>query len=123
MMIVTLYTKIPDATGPCPYCERARQWLVDNGIPFTEVPLSKDARQDCYDQWGLKDEQRMVPQVFIREADGEPDNRIGGYDQLIKSRLETLFQEPPPPPELPEPRLETLVYGRLNNGTVRRINT
>jgi glutaredoxin len=55
-------------------------WLKNKGYTYEEINLDDDTeRQKFYESVG--EGVRSVPQIF---ADGE---RIGGYQELVKSRL------------------------------------
>lgn len=74
-MQIKIYTKTV-----CPYCVAAKNWLRTKGYAYEEVTLDDDAeRQKFYEAVGSG--VKTVPQIFV---DGE---RIGGYTDLIKSRL------------------------------------
>lgn len=118
-MIVTVYTKLPDAEGGCVFCWRAQQWLMFRGIPFLEVRLDKEQRQKFYDRMGLVGNKRTVPQVTTRDDEGGNEDRIGGYEELVNSRLETLFGRGLPlPRQVPSPSYEvvkpTVIRGNYN---------
>lgn len=50
------------ATSWCPYCRKARHYFRDNGIPFTEYDIEKDARaRREYDALGA----RGVPVILV----------------------------------------------------------
>lgn len=69
----------------CPYCTQAKQWLKRNDIEYTEINLDDDeARTKFYAEVG--NGVRSVPQIFV---DGD---RIGGYQELIKSDILTRKQ-------------------------------
>ena len=74
-MKITVYTKTI-----CPYCTAAKSWLKNKGYVWEEINLDdEDARKTFYESVGAG--VRSVPQIFV---DGE---RIGGYNELIKSQL------------------------------------
>lgn len=87
---VIVYVKMTDDTGNCPYCTKAKTWLKDHGIPYETRDLNPEQRQVLYDRLELEGGQRTVPQVMVIDCTGG-ENRIGGYDELTTSRLETLF--------------------------------
>lgn len=83
---VVVHTKTePD---PCPYCEKAKEWLKAHEIPFVEVIHNDVAeRQAFYDSLGLKGDARTVPQIIcIDDVTGER-YPIGGYNALALSGL------------------------------------
>jgi glutaredoxin len=66
----------------CPFCEKARAYFTQAGIPFREMKENdRAARQRLYDLWELPEGKRSFPQVWI---DGW---RIGGFDDLVHERL------------------------------------
>jgi glutaredoxin len=74
----------------CPFCDDAKAFLSDLGIPFTEAKYVDDAaRNDLYDKLGLVGDQRRVPQVMLTYA-GE-NLRIGGARELRMSGVASLF--------------------------------
>lgn len=89
---VHVYIKLKAEGVPCPFCEKAVAWLADRGIPFSTEELGPVGRQLLYDRLELEGSQRTVPQVMVTDVTGE-EHRIGGYQELITSGLETLFGE------------------------------
>ena len=74
-MKIVVYTKTT-----CPYCTSAKMWLKTHGYTWEEISLDDDAaRQLFYERAGAG--VKSVPQIFV------DDERIGGYSDLIKSRL------------------------------------
>ncbi len=78
MTRVTVYS-----TEMCGYCTRAKHWLTENSIEYTEIVLDnqgaiKQFQEDCP---GL----RTVPQIII---DG--DLIDGGWEGLMESKEEVL---------------------------------
>jgi glutaredoxin len=66
----------------CPYCVSAKNWLKQRGYVYEEIVMDNDSeRQKFYESVG--NGVRTVPQIFV---DGE---RIGGFQDLIKSHLAT----------------------------------
>ncbi|MDZ7840066.1 MAG: glutaredoxin family protein [Gammaproteobacteria bacterium] len=58
------------ATSWCPYCRKARNYFRDNGIPFTEYDIEKNARaRREYDALGA----RGVPVILVGK------NRMNGF--------------------------------------------
>jgi glutaredoxin len=89
-MELRMYSK----TG-CPWCERAVEWMNERDIPFDKILLDDDAvRARLYDEMGLTGSERTVPQIVVTFL-GDEWVRIGGYQDLITSRVETLFAEGP----------------------------
>ena len=73
---------------PCPYCEKAKEWLTAQSIPFTVVDHNEAAeRQAFYDSLGLKGADRTVPQIIIIDDETGKRYRIGGHDALLVSGL------------------------------------
>lgn len=76
-------------THYCPYCVRAKEFLTQKHIPFTEIDVTDrpDLREKLVDMTGGR---KTVPQIFIGL------NSIGGYDDLVKlektSELDTLIK-------------------------------
>lgn len=89
---ITVYAKMPDFTGPCPFCDKAKAWLNERGIPFKLMELLPSERQELYNRLELIGADRTVPQVIVTDCEGE-SHRIGGYEQLIVSGVEGLFTE------------------------------
>lgn len=76
-MRIKIYTK-----SICPYCTAAKHWLKTRNFVYEEINLDDDGeRQKFYESAG--DGVRSVPQIYVDEE------RIGGYQELIKSRLAT----------------------------------
>ena len=66
----------------CPYCVSAKNWLKQRGYVYEEILMDNDGeRQKFYESVG--NGVRTVPQIYV---DGE---RIGGFQDLIKSHLAT----------------------------------
>ena len=71
----------------CPFCHATKLYLQEHQIPYQEVVYDDDQqRQQMYDELGLRDRQRTVPQIFIIDAAGHR-TRIGGYTELRESGL------------------------------------
>ena len=69
----------------CPYCQKAKEYLSLNGIPYEEIVQDSDIERNAmYDRFGLVGMQRTVPQVVVVEDDGRW-RRIGGYNDLIRT--------------------------------------
>lgn len=71
MKKVTMYTK-----GYCPYCDMAKNLLLEYNVAIDEIDVEKDPAQ-------LKimldrSSRRTVPQIFIE------DFHVGGYDDLCE---------------------------------------
>lgn len=68
---VVIYT-----TATCCYCERAKAWLTERGIPYREVDLTDDdeGRRHLVERAGG---QRTVPQIFVGDV------HIGGCTDLV----------------------------------------
>jgi len=67
---VVIYT-----TGTCGYCQRAKAWLAERGVPYREIDVSDDdqVRQELVARTG----RRTVPQIFVGEV------HVGGYTDLV----------------------------------------
>jgi glutaredoxin 3 len=73
-MEVIIYSKTV-----CPYCVQAKQYLSRNGIEYTEKNLDNDDERTAF--YALYPGVRSVPQIFFGTE------RIGGYQELVKSDL------------------------------------
>lgn len=64
------------STTYCGYCQRAKQFLKNKNIPFSEIDVTNDValREKMEADTG----RRTVPQIFI---DGK---HIGGWDDLFE---------------------------------------
>lgn len=90
MTIPDMELRVYSKTG-CPWCERAVEWLVERKIPFDKILLDDDSvRNRLYDKMGLTGGERTVPQIVVT-CQGEEWVRIGGYQELVTSRVETLW--------------------------------
>jgi glutaredoxin 3 len=86
MKPVTLYTTIS-----CGFCRRAKEFLQERGVPYTEIDVTGDdaAREKLVEKArGM----RTVPQIFIGE------HHIGGYTDMmslhLRGTLRTLLEDP-----------------------------
>ena len=68
---VVIYT-----TGTCGYCQRAKVWLDERGVPYREIDVTGDdeARARLVERAGGL---RTVPQIFVGEV------HVGGYSDLV----------------------------------------
>lgn len=73
-MNITVYT-----TSKCKYCIAAKQWLTSKNYQYQEISLDDAALREDFKS--RNPQLRTVPQIFV---DGE---LIGGYQDLVKSRL------------------------------------
>jgi len=71
----------------CPYCDKAKQLMLDNNIAYEERVLGEEWSAETLfeqcDREGIA-RPRSAPQIWL------DDNYIGGYDQLaaqIKSNI------------------------------------
>ncbi|QOC23588.1 glutaredoxin 3 [Wenzhouxiangella sp. AB-CW3] len=62
------------ATSTCPFCERARRLLREQGVSWTEVAV--DAAPEKREEMKARSGQTSVPQIFIGQA------HVGGFDDL-----------------------------------------
>ncbi len=62
-------------TGWCPYCQRAKQLLMQKNLPFTEINVDEGA--GFREEMAARSGRRTVPQIFIGER------HVGGCDDLI----------------------------------------
>ena len=67
-MDITIYTK-PD----CPYCIKAKQFLNNKNLPYSEKVLGIDIASDSF----VDKYQTTVPAILMA------NNLIGGYDQML----------------------------------------
>jgi GrxC family glutaredoxin len=63
------------STQYCPWCQRAKALLKQQGIGYTEIDVTEDAalQQEMVQLTGRK----TVPQIFFGA------DHIGGYDDLV----------------------------------------
>ena len=86
MALATIYT-----TRSCPYCMRAKQLLLAEGITFKEISIDNDPvqRQEMMQKSG----RHTVPQIWLGQT------HIGGCDDLYAlantGRLPHLQQQAP----------------------------
>ena len=69
MAHVVIYT-----TGYCPYCSRAKAFLLEKNVQFEEIDVTDDPPKRA--EMERLSQRWTVPQIFI---DGQP---IGGYDDM-----------------------------------------
>jgi len=76
---VTIYT-----TDTCMYCDRAKEYLRQRGVPFSEIDVTGDgqARALLVERSG----RRTVPQIYVGEV------HVGGYSDLVALDAEGRFQ-------------------------------
>jgi glutaredoxin 3 len=69
MRTVTIYS-----TTWCPYCNAAKRFLTQKGVPWEEVDLTDDdaGRAALVERSG----RRTVPQIYVGDV------HVGGYDDL-----------------------------------------
>lgn len=69
MKSVTIYS-----TSWCTYCNAAKRFLDQKGVPWTDVDLTDDdaGRAALVERTG----RRTVPQIFVGDV------HVGGYDDL-----------------------------------------
>ncbi|CAD83280.1 glutaredoxin 3 [Candidatus Blochmanniella floridana] len=71
---IVIYTK-----KNCPYCDRAKFFLVEQSLIFKEIVLSDDKSDPAYlEMYNRSKGCVTVPQVFIN------NNHVGGSDDLLK---------------------------------------
>lgn len=69
--------KVEIYTAPgCPFCTRAKNFLKEKGIKFTEIDVMKEPqrRQEMRER---AEGRKTVPQIFIN------DKGIGGCDDML----------------------------------------
>jgi glutaredoxin 3 len=59
----------------CPYCQRAKQLLMQKNVAFTEINVDDDAK--FREEMISRSDRRTVPQIFIG------DTHVGGCDDLF----------------------------------------
>ena len=67
---VTLYV-----SDWCPYCQRAKNLLMQKKVTFSEIDVEEDEKSR--EEMIARSNRRTVPQIFIG------DKHIGGCDDLI----------------------------------------
>lgn len=70
MARVRVYT-----TDYCPFCDAAKSFLEQKGIPFEEIDVSAPEKKSALKE---KTGWRTVPQIFIGEE------LVGGYEELVE---------------------------------------
>ena len=98
-MKVLLYTKVPDELGHCPFCIKARTFLAERSIPYEETEMDTTTRQAFYDKHELEGPNRTIPQVFLWIDGDEEPTRLGGFQELEESGIESIFKTEPVPSE------------------------
>lgn len=78
----------------CPYCDKAKAHLAQEGIPFTESRLDDEAARLTFyeassERWGRA--VSSMPQIVIEV--GGLETLIGGYRELLQSGLEQTIWE------------------------------
>jgi len=73
-MDIIVYTK-----QRCPYCVSAKTWLNQRNYDYTEISLDEPAIREAFKN--KYPDLKTVPQIFV------DDNNIGGFSELIESRL------------------------------------
>lgn len=73
MKTVEIYTK-----SNCIYCNKAKAWLKNKQIEFTEIEINSFNKELLLER---VPHARTVPQIFV---DGV---YIGGYEDLIKTNI------------------------------------
>lgn len=59
----------------CPYCDRAKEYFSNRGIPFEEIDVTRDPK--IYEELKARTRHMTVPQIFIG------GQFIGGYTDMI----------------------------------------
>lgn len=86
---ITVYSK-----SGCPYCDKAKAHLAQQGIPFTEERLDDETERLAFyeassERWGKA--VSSMPQIVIEV--GGLETLIGGHRELLQSRLEQTVWE------------------------------
>lgn len=68
-------------TSWCPYCRQAREYFRDNGIPFVEYDIEKDAAaRRRYDALGG----RGVPVILVGDCRMNYMQHVLGNEQMLR---------------------------------------
>lgn len=70
------------STPTCVWCHRAISLLEDKGlqVAVTDITKDKEARE-----WLVNDQlHQTVPQVYLRNSEGQIVKHIGGYNDLVE---------------------------------------
>jgi glutaredoxin len=68
----------------CTWCQKAKEWLADHGIPFTFLAYETRAeRVAICDRLGLTGDRRKMPQVIVYQGEGDPGTLVGGYREMV----------------------------------------
>lgn len=80
-MSVIIYSK-----SNCPFCTKAKQFLTQKGVSFTEHVLgtnvTKEDIQAKVNSLGVNTQVKTVPQIFYTNKSGKTIH-IGGYTELL----------------------------------------
>lgn len=72
--VIEIYTK-----KDCPYCDRAKNFLIEKSLIFQEITIDDDPKRKLYLEMHNRSGGRVtVPQIFINNY------HVGGSDDLIK---------------------------------------
>ena len=72
------------STPTCPYCDKAKELITEQGMGYVEASLDT---QDAIDEFKKTTGHRTVPQIYLATDEQE---YIGGYEDLEKFILEMI---------------------------------
>lgn len=79
----------------CPFCIRAKKLLDQKGIIYDEIDVTKNS--DLFNKIKSNYNVNTVPQIFIKDQDGNYIYHIGGSDKLIElekdGKLDLMLQD------------------------------
>ncbi|MBV0899531.1 MAG: glutaredoxin family protein [Wolbachia endosymbiont of Fragariocoptes setiger] len=79
----------------CPFCIRAKKLLDKRGIRYEEIDVTKNS--DQFNEIKSHYNVNTVPQIFIKDQDGNYTYHIGGSDKLIElekdGKLDLILQD------------------------------
>ena len=82
-MTITMYSKLS-----CPNCDKARTFLAQKGIKFIEIKISEHPLDDLTPWIKLDTFKEKYPTVRSVPLILSDDKLIGGYQELLKYKLE-----------------------------------
>lgn len=72
------------STPTCPFCRRAKEFFLENGIEFEDVDVLKD--ENARDEMAKKSGQMSVPVIEISRQDGS-EIVVGFEKEKLKNAL------------------------------------
>ena len=77
----------------CPYCVRAKELFSSKGVPFKEIMISLEGKDELFEKLKKRTQWRTVPQIFIQ------GKFIGGFQELAQleeeGKLDSLLSSLP----------------------------